>query len=492
MLKKIFTFKNLIIILAFGLVVAIATSGYNFLAKYNKRSFTMTLNYSGSEKGLNPDGSRFNLYEIKSNEILEETLKRLPEVNLTVNKLQSRIDLDTKMPTTVIDKVKTAINSGQDYRYVPTEFTISYSQENKFTTNYTVELLTTLSEVYKEYFFENYSEKDYVLDFEPLNTDSYDYIDLVTVYNDKVSSMLNYLSAHKKENSSFRAESTHQTFDNVIEMLKNLNSVELEKYKAYVVQNAVSKNSSLYVGKLNYLYDSQQLDYDKLYNAKQLTENSINIYDSHITGTMFIPVLDINKDFYMNKTKTGLDYLSDDAYDHGVKAADIKKSMDDKEYQLDIFAEHSEPEDGTVKYANSMIETLNTRLTEVAKIAKETDSEYLSYKTKDYISFNLPEKESITSYFSVTFAAKYGAIGCAAGFIIILISIFLKEKFGFLKGNTVPYVGNKAGGKKLLRFFRQKDNKNSEKPLSNAPPGKEKVKRNKLKLHKNSDEKEEK
>ncbi|MDO4562966.1 MAG: hypothetical protein Q4C12_03940 [Clostridia bacterium] len=433
MLKKLFTIRNMKVVLAFAVVLSVLGGLYRFVVLYNRQSMTLILNYIGSEKGLNPDGSRFNLYEVTSEAVMQAAIDKMENTLLTLDKVRDRVDIDTKMPSNVLDRVTGAINEGNSYKYIPSEFVISYSQKNKFQRNEVADFLTALSEAYTEHFYENYTEKDTVLIFEPLDLSRYDYLELVDVFSDKIGSMMSYLSKHQSENDAFRSSTTGETFGNVIEMLRNLNDIELSRFNAYVTISAVSTDNDSYVNKLTYIYDTREKNYEKLSTAKTITEEAMNIYNPNITGVVFIPTVDMNKDFYMNKTKTGLDYLADDAYERGVKAAEIKKGMDKFAYLIDRFVTYRpamktpEAQAYELSVADAMVVDINSRLNEISQIARETDADYVEYKTKNYLNFKLPEKSTISAI-KISYMIKLFMLGIMLGVVFLLFEMFILPK----------------------------------------------------------------
>ena len=48
-------------------------------------------------------------------------------------------------------------------------------------------------------------------------------------------------------------------------------------------------------------------------SAYKVTKETIDFYDANTTRVVFIPALDEERDFYMNRTKVGIDYLVEKA-----------------------------------------------------------------------------------------------------------------------------------------------------------------------------------
>lgn len=220
--------KKRIIIVAATLVVALLGMGYTILGQVNKVSMTLSISYQGIEKGLNPDGTKFNVFEITSSEVLNRTLSKINVPGLTVDALKDRLNIYALSPYNINEKIKNAKLEGEDYTYIPNEFSISYSQQNKLAPNHTRELLNALSESYKEVFMEKYTDKSIVLEDIAIDKEGYEYVEYQKLYQNKIESMIEFLTKKNSENSTFQSAETQQTFGNLVYMLQNLMTIDLE------------------------------------------------------------------------------------------------------------------------------------------------------------------------------------------------------------------------------------------------------------------------
>ena len=148
LLKKRYVAAVLVAVLLF----AIIGEAYNYFILLRFQSMSITLNYPGSESGLNPDGSRFNISEIKSDGVLEKAKSKMSNQDFTTEFLRTRIAIGAKQPHSSVEETVAAIQGGETYTYIPAAFTIYYSQKNKFAANEAHSFLVALSQVYEEYF----------------------------------------------------------------------------------------------------------------------------------------------------------------------------------------------------------------------------------------------------------------------------------------------------------------------------------------------------
>lgn len=412
--------------LAWALLFAVIFNGYIVVINRNMRIMTLTLNYSGIEEGLNPDGSKFNIFEMTSNDVLNRTVANLNIPNLTVDDLKDRIDIYAQGMQNITSRVKESIVNGKTYSYAPNEFTISYSQKSKLGKNSTHDVLEAMAKAYTDYFFENYVEKNNILDIDTEQFDGTEYIVVADMLEAKINSMIKYCENASKENSAFVSAETGKSFEDLKTTLDTLLSVEVEKYRSYVAKSALAVDREALLSMLEYTIENLSITFDKAYTRHNTMIDGINVYDQSVTKVVFIPSFDINDDFYMSRTKTGIDYLTTRASSYGLEAENIRKRIDYCQYLLDIYRAGPEPGgdyEAIRQRADELLADIETRLADISETAKITDNEYRDYKSKKYLEFKMP-KTGLLSVISLGTFVK----NCAAAFILAFLLVFIKTK----------------------------------------------------------------
>ncbi len=428
MLRYLKRYKVLIIVAV--VVTALIGSLGRYVISVNRLSMVLSLSYSGIDEGLNPDGSRFNISELKSDAVLQSAIKKANIQGITVDYLRNRVDIESHGSVKIAENVKAANAAGSNYSYIPNEYTISYSQKAKLSKNHTYTMLKALSEAYTEYFKKNYTENSSILKIDNLKQiDDYEYVEIAELYTDKISQMIRYLQVHKDENPTYVSTKTNQTFGNLIEELTNLRDVDVDKYKTYVIKSSLMKNKENYLQKLQYSITEEERDYQKSMQASDFISSVVLRYDPSITGVLYIPSVDKNRQFYMNRTQTGLDYLTKDAHSKGTDAKKIKEGIDHKKYLYNTFLNaNPTPEEtsaGTAT-AKKMLSSIETKIENISQLAQKTDNEYLEYKTSDYLKFSLP-KTQLSSYLRPQTIVKYGILGFLLALAYIVLVYFIKK-----------------------------------------------------------------
>ncbi len=421
--------------LSFILIFAVMFSGllstYNYLVYTHRSSMIVTLNYEGAKSGLTPEGGRFDINEIKSDEVLQRVVDSVGDKNLTVDYLRTRIDIDTRTSKSSLEQTLSAIKSGATYSYAPAEFAVSYSQKDKFGKNYLMDVIQALADSFDEYFKENYSNKNYILEYSAEEDYSkYDYDEICRVLNDTISSMIIYLTDQRAENITFVSETTGYSYTDIINKLANIRDVSVDKLNAYVMMNRVSKNKELLLNKHSYLIDTEMRKYNYVNDSSNIVNDTLSVYDGGMTGVVFVPSVDDAKEYYMGRTKTGLDNLVDKAYADGSEAVGIKKTIDSYEDTYERFSEAPESTQEQNMEAENMIKNIRAQIKEVSDLAIATDNEFQNIITNKYLAFKMPEEYGLP----IVYAIKMLMAGLVLGFVIcrVFMSVVRRVKKLFL------------------------------------------------------------
>ena len=154
-------------------------------------------------------------------------------------------------------------------------------------------------------------------------------------------------------------------------------------------------------------------NYDYLNGASDISNASLKIYDARISGIAFVPTLDSDNEFYMGRTKTGIDNLSKISYQNGKKAAELKKTIDEYRDKYDKYSEAEASTDEMHDYADGMIADIEKSIKEISESAIKTDNEFITKKNNNYLTVSEPKNYSLP----VVSPVKYAIL-----FFIILVA----------------------------------------------------------------------
>lgn len=409
--------------------------GYNFVVTYYRTDMRLSLNYEGIEKGLNPDGSKYNVFEIVTPEVLDNAVQKINLPDVTVDYLKNRLSVYSEGSMHSAEKIQNAIINGKNYTNFANTYVITYSQKDKFAPNHVQKVLRGVADSYTEYFLHKYTDKNAVLNINIDDIDGSEYLFSAEMLEKRISAMIKYLEENREENSAFISQETGKNFDSLIETLQNMNSTEVAKYKAFVINSAVAKDKAELLSLLEYQNTMLDIDYQKRTEENRIAKDMIVRYDTAVTRVVFIPSLDKIKDFYMSRTKTGVDYLAEVASDTAKAAEAILQQIKYNEYLIATYRGAVVTEQvnaANAETAKTMLSDIEINLNKILKIAVATDEDYRVYQSKDYLTFSVPEVKLMNSI-SIPAAMIYFILSIIFVSFIMIVQLRLQEKYNEIR-----------------------------------------------------------
>ena len=447
-LRRIFTKKNILKVIVISLLFGMLGETYNMLILNRQKSMVIEFNYPGVEKGLNPDGSPFEIANLKSDEVLERAKEQMQYNDIDTAALKSRIFITSKITATTMDKIVSAVQNEKNITYLPTTFYVYYSQKNKLSPNESSIFMQSLADAYTEYFNDKYSEKNNILVY---NSDEYDfensdYQEIYEMLSNKIDSMISFIRNHQQENRAFYSQDL-VNLGTAVKRLESFRDVSMKKFYSFIVQNSISKDNDAYVKRVAYIIDDKSFDYKKLKDSSDIAKAALERYEPNITAVVFVPSVDSKHNYYMSRTKTGLDDITKLSYEDGMSAARMLQEIEYYRNLYNKFSYFGDSEISILQQADSMVADLSGELEKISQEVLKTDNEYLEHKTKNYLKIRLPEERGLIN---LSLIAKFMILGfvLSAAAIIVrrLFEEVLKRRFEKLKAMaSAIVVGNKNG-----------------------------------------------
>ena len=383
-----------------------------YTGSFNKKSVVLSLNYEEASKGQNPNLTRYNVYELKSDRVMERVISNagLQDV-LTPTELSEHIDIAENSSGKTIDP-----NDSSTY-YISTSYTVSYRMNREIKNISGDDMMTLICKSYNDMFHEEYVGTKSVLKYDLGDIDGKEYIEIAKLFTNKSDQMLRYIQQRIEENATYRSDITGQSFQTIKKMIQNVQDYSIKKYSAFVLESGLSRNKDHYIRTLNYKNDMLNIKYQKFMIDYNVRKQQVQDYDSAMIGTVMVPSINEKQEYYMSRTNTGTDYLTKEAdYSLSQGNAVDRDIIDNNDIIAKVNASTADEE--SYKKADELIKTVDEELKQVANTADTTDKEYTKHTTKDYLTFTEYTGSGNKMFILET------VIGTAVVFFIILCAVY--------------------------------------------------------------------
>ncbi len=375
-LTNIKTIAVILCIFAFISLIVTYTGGFD------KRSVVLSLNYEEASKGQNPNYTRYNVYELKSDDTMERVIRYAGLQNvITPTELANNIDIDENSTGKVIDPLD------ENTYYISTSYTITYRKNNQIKNISTKDMMELICKAYNDTFHEEYVGTKSVLKYDLGDIEDKEYIEIGKLFQNKSDQMLRYIQQRIEDNATYRSDVTGQSFQTIRKMIQNVQEYSIKKYNAFALETGLSRNREHYLRTLNYKNDMLNIKYNKFMIDYNVRKSGVENYDSAMIGTVMVPSVNDRNEYYMSRTNIGTDYLTKDADYNLTQGSAVNRDIIDNN---DIIAKVSAatPSEEDYKKAEELIKSVDEELKNVANLADTTDKEYIKHTTKDYLTFN--------------------------------------------------------------------------------------------------------
>ena len=296
----------------------------------NSVSATVMINSIFSADGQNPDGTPFSIMELFNDDIMNNAVEKL-NGEMSARELRDHLTVSDTMTGNSFAKLKQSIFDGENENtYFPTEYLLTYSTISEQIKNEgffaqcesiwrsfflpsKTEILGTVLQSYQEYYSELYLSYDSLFETDWSVVDSMDYYNRFEFMDDTIQRLMNFLQ-YKNTRSTTQNGTYNNSgyYDLIVEFSKGP-AHGINDYQAYVTQNGVTNNKTDLLRQFAYMHDLCKEENIRKTEEYNVLKEAIEMYDSTTTKVVFIPALDDSKEFYMNRTNVGLDYLSEKA-----------------------------------------------------------------------------------------------------------------------------------------------------------------------------------
>ena len=399
-------------ILIFSVVIFLAFCLWSYNGSPRSTSVVLTFTYPNASEGLFPNGSYFNAYDIFTDDIIENGIR---EAGLE----------DMVNTGDVADEI--SVHPRSNASLLTTQFLVTYDAKHndKLGAVSAEGLLQSIVYAYIDHFHNTYSNDQLVLNLNIEDDDKLEYIDYVKYYNSALIQLKKYLRSQQDNNKDF-VSSDGTTFQDLINILERYRLTSLKEIEAIITERGVTHDRNAYIARLNYELWDKSIAYTLNRNMQELYNKILEDYESELTSVVFVPALDSNREFYMSKTKVGIDNYSLKVTNYEEAAEEIKRQIDKTSLNISTIEDSvntSMAAVNTQRVDNSLAilkEQIDATMNEIRIVEKE----YSKYKNHNYVTMT-PVVPDVTERIGLKYAILFTVILDA---VLVTVLAFLKRE----------------------------------------------------------------
>lgn len=389
LLKKSFVkfYNNRVKIIIGAVLLFVLLNIVHYNLNKSQTTVRISLNYSQASKGLNPNSTRFSIYEFTCDEVLNRTIEYAGLTGkITPEELKAAIN--------IAPSDRTAMQSIDNY--VCTTYSVSYNNPKQIKGIDSLNMLQMYCSAYTEYFIENYGDNSAILYYD---SDSFNNTEPYLKLKDtelKAKQISRYVEQRITENTSYTDPQTGENFLSVMKEIDQVIDYDIPNIYGFILESGVSESKSDLLATLKYKNKISKIDYDVMMSRYNSDNDGMVIYDEAMSGIVLVPAVDANNKYYMSRTETALDSLANSARESLKSANEFQKGISDTDRTIKQMEDVAST-DENVKKAADMIVELDSRIDDISKKLQALDSSYIKYKTHNYLTFKYNSKSFLQS-----------------------------------------------------------------------------------------------
>lgn len=417
------------LIILITIVALIVTGVGTYLMLPNSKSVVaiIEMNYPGIELGQNPDGSNFDIMQVKSPYVIESALKEMEfeDIGVKSDEIRRNIDITPIIPDDVAERAENMIRQGSEYIYHPSEFKITYKVNKAFSYNQGISLVEAIISEYHKYFNSLYSDtKTIEKTIGSMDYTEYDYPDVVQVMNTQINTVQEFLKRKTEEDSNFRSSETGYSFADLNRSFDILITVDTSKLESLVNSNTLTKDRDKLIKAYEYKVKRMELDRAK---KNSEAEEAKKLMDQFKKEDFVIIPDGTGKDLRTENPQSYYNTLAETAIKASVEATSLQHEIDYYKKEIERLVSVSDRANiQLTTEADQLINTTKEKLLDLINTTNQTIEDYYSYKYGNSIRQIAPAVmvSDINIIMNLLLAM---AVGMMAGAFIVFIKYYWKK-----------------------------------------------------------------
>ncbi len=364
----------------------------------------LSLNYSEASQALNSNGTRYNMAEIISDEVVERAIKKGALPKVTVKQLKNCL--------VVYPCVQGGVGDESQY-HISTEFAVEYHASKDTDHLDSENVIKLVTSAYKEYYIEKYTD-NFKLDPEKPDFSEMEYMDIVSYLDKEAQAILNYLYGMAGKNPSFVTENG-STFNSIAGKVYQFKETQInQNLRSLILQNGIVRSENEYIDRLT--YQNKNVDFDRRKNkaSYDLCNEAIDMYSEEMTRIVLVPTWDQAGKYYMGRTKVGVDELSVMATNFSNYVASNEKEIMDNNLVMNKISKGGKKAE-LYSSADALVDSIYKSIKAFEKEAITAGREYSRHKMNQCIA---------VSIYGISIMSELKTLVLFAGFAYVALMLY--------------------------------------------------------------------
>ena len=411
----------------------------------NSKSMTININSASVSKGQNSDGTAFDIHAIFSEEVLEAASEKL-KGRISAEELRSHLSVTDALTAETNKQLKQSILNGEkENTYFPTVYRVTYSTvsdtiraegfakqffaccKGLFVYPSATKILNAVVDSYREFYEDSFLSYDALFEIDWVKIDTMDYYNRSEALRTEAMRILRFLQDKEKENPLEGSSDEKLTYGDLSNGLWQLISGDIENHQAYIIQNSITSSREELLRQFRYMEEIYIEEMERQTERYLILDEAVDLYDSTTTKVVFIPALDQDNSFYMNRTKVGLDYLVESADAAKLAADEAEHSAKHYQYLQECFAETVTPKQSQIEHTDAIYASIKEELHGLMNSAKTLLAESNQSENEGIKAGKATLTVGIVGI-GMSFAKRFVILAMAVYVVICVIGFLPKKK----------------------------------------------------------------
>ncbi len=414
---EVFWRRRSLVFISF-LIISLSLCGFHYYRYLHTATTVLSLDYEDASKGLTPNQTRFNIFEIQSGEVMDRLIEYAGlEGKISPDELSECISVRATHDKNISGKVN----------YISTSFVVEFTNDGKIEGRSAEEMLSLLCKAYREYFIEHYGFNHSILSFDIDDLKFNDeYLMIADLLELKCKQLEKYAHLRNRESKNYQDPDTGTTFSALEQRAINLYAYDLARLSSYIIENGIANDRADLNSMLDYKIRMDRLAYNKLMAAYDEDNKGIQMYDAAMSAAVMIPTKDQTMNYYMSRTRTGMDEMAIHA---DAQLAGATERMEQIEYNSYLAGKMKadDSDQSKAEKADAMIKEAEASLMKLSEDIQSIDSTYTNAKARNYISFS-ENQVGLADRVNLVFSLLCAASILAVAFICVFLRMFISNK----------------------------------------------------------------